>query len=484
MYYNTESKESSFLLSALTEENRFQNIDEFKSWFNFRKRANYFSVEQIPFSKFDNWFFEKDSQNLVHKSGKFFKIHGIRVRTNFGPVKQWEQPIINQPEIGILGIITKKFNGIRYFLMQAKMEPGNVNIIQLSPTVQATKSNYTQVHKGKLPPYLEYFLDKTKSKILIDQLQSEQGSRFLKKRNRNMIVEVEEDIPVYEDFCWLTLGQIKRLLSIDNFVNMDARSVLSRIPFVDEGLRRYYESSSLYEADSLQIFGREITGFHKDLLVSMIDTKHALHSSDEIISWFTELKTKYELTVENIALKDVSGWIRTEKEIFHESKRFFSIIAVSVEAGNREVTSWTQPLLKHSQYGLIGFLVKKINGVLHFLVQGKVEPGNLDVVELAPTVSCSDAEYRMQQHDRPPFLDIFMNAPPEYIRYSVIQSEEGGRFYHWQNRNMIVELPDSFSIEIPENYIWMTLNQIMEFTKFNNYFNIEARNILSCLSFI
>jgi oxidase EvaA len=77
-----------------------------------------------------------------------------------------------------------------------------------------------------------------------------------------------------------------------------------------------------------------------------------------------------------------------------------------------------------------------------------------------------------------------MNASPEQIRYSTIQSEEGGRFYHWQNKNMIVELEDSTPIEIPENYIWMPLNQIMEFTKFNNYFNIEARNILSCLSFI
>ena len=74
------------------------------------------------------------------------------------------------------------------------MEPGNVNIIQLSPTVQATKSNYTRVHKGKLPAYLNYFLDRKKSKFLVDLLQTEQGGRFLRKRNRNMLVEVDEDI--------------------------------------------------------------------------------------------------------------------------------------------------------------------------------------------------------------------------------------------------------------------------------------------------
>jgi oxidase EvaA len=152
-------------LSALTEENRFLKTPDFIHWFNSRETANLFSVEQISFDKLDKWYFEEDSQNLVHASGKFFKVEGIKVHTNFGPSKYWEQPIINQPEIGILGIITKKFDGIRYFLMQSKMEPGNININQLSPTVQATKSNYTQVHQGKLPAYLEYFLDRSKSII-------------------------------------------------------------------------------------------------------------------------------------------------------------------------------------------------------------------------------------------------------------------------------------------------------------------------------
>jgi oxidase EvaA len=299
-----------------------------------------------------------------------------------------------------------------------------------------------------------------------------------------MIVEVDNDIPLYDDFCWLTLGQIKKLLAIDNFVNMDARSVLSRIPFVDDELRMYYESMSLDENRGINVCEINLEGFHKDLFVSMIDRQHACHNVDEIISWFTELKTQYEMSTERIPLKHLSNWVHTEREIYHESGQFFSVIAVSVHAGSREVFSWTQPLLKHDSFGLIGFLVKKINGVSHFLVQGKPEPGNLDVVEMAPTVSCSGAEYRMQQPDKPPFLEIFMNASPDQIKYSSIQSEEGGRFYQWQNKNMIVELEDSDPIEVPDNFIWMTLNQIMDLTRYNNCFNIEARNILACLSFI
>ncbi|WP_244267592.1 NDP-hexose 2,3-dehydratase family protein [Bacteroides oleiciplenus] len=48
-----------------------------------------------------------------------------------------------------------------YCLMQAKIEPGNVNCIQISPTLQAIKSNYSCVHSGKLPNYLKYFVNES-----------------------------------------------------------------------------------------------------------------------------------------------------------------------------------------------------------------------------------------------------------------------------------------------------------------------------------
>ncbi|MDI6736017.1 MAG: NDP-hexose 2,3-dehydratase family protein [bacterium] len=474
---NLNSKESSFLLSTLVQENCFQTTGEFIRWFDFQKSSSQFLVEQIPFDKLDQWYFEKDTQNLIHVSGKFFKIEGIKVSTNFGSINEWNQPIINQPEIGILGILTRVFDGIRYFLMQAKMEPGNVNTIQLSPTVQATKSNYTKVHKGKLPFYLEYFLDRRKSNFLIDRLQSEQGGRFLRKRNRNMIIEINEEIPIYENFRWLTLGQIKSLLKINNFVNMDTRSVLSCIPFVDKQIKAYLKNSI-----SSRVFDYKIDNFSNDILISMIEDNRAINSLDEIISWFTELKTKYELHVKQIPLKDVSCWKRNDWEIAHDSKHFFTIIALSIQAGTREVFNWTQPLLKSTSCGLIGFITKKINGILHFLIQAKVEPGNMDIIDLAPTVSCSEPEFRLQQLPALPFLDILMNIPEDKIRYSTIQSEEGGRFYHFQNKSLIVELDESTNLDLPENYIWMTFGQIMKFVRYG-YFNIEARSLISQVNF-
>ena len=64
-----------------------------------------------------------------------------------------------------------------HFLIQAKIEPGNVNKVQLSPTIQATHSNFTKVHKGAAQNTLN-ISGAGKHKIIFDQIQSEQSSRF------------------------------------------------------------------------------------------------------------------------------------------------------------------------------------------------------------------------------------------------------------------------------------------------------------------
>ena len=81
-------------------------------------------------------------------------------------------------------------------------------------------------------------------------------------------------------------------------------------------------------------------------------------------------------------------------------------------------------------------------------------------------------------------VDRFIDADPARIRHSSIQSEEGGRFYHLRSRYMVVELPEGERLEIPDNYTWMTLAQLHNFVRYNNYLNIELRGLLACLSFI
>lgn len=472
-------RETAFLRSALTEFNPDMTTETCLDWMQEQKDVMSVDIRSIPFEQLKKWSFNPKMGDIEHESGKFFSIPGINVRTNWGSVPEWEQPIINQPEVGLLGIIAKQFNGILYFLMQAKCEPGNINGVQLSPTLQATKSNLSLVHKGKVPLFLEYFINLKRTKILFDQLQSEQGARFLRKRNRNIIIEISEEFSIPDNFCWLTLGQIKNLMRHDNVINMDARTVISGIPF------GHYQTETLDFFTSLVVPRLFSEDYQRKLFVSTLLSDSSLHSAEDILSWFANLKAKYDLFVEKKPLRDVRGWVRTENDIHHETGKYFTVIAVDVEISNREVARWTQPMVKSEQEGIIAFITKEINGVLHFLIQAKIEAGNLDVVEMAPTVQCITGDYRdVPNEQRPQYLDYILELPPKNIRYSVLQSEEGGRFYHEQNRNMIVEAGEDFPEEVPENFIWMTLNQLNQFIKFSNYVNIQARSLLSTIAFI
>lgn len=458
-------KHNPFLRSALTEKNSFISTEKIIDWLKDRNDAIKVKVTKIPFKELDHWFLDKENGILKHKSGQFFTIEGIRVNTNWGSVKEWEQPVINQPEIGYLGIITKEFNGVLYFLLQAKVEPGNVNNVQLSPTLQATKSNYTQVHKGVKPRYLEYFQNATKKEIILDQLQSEQGARFLRKRNRNIIIKIEDNIDIHEDFVWLTLGQIKKLIQNDNLINMDTRTVISGISF-----------EHFYTID------KKLNEFELGMLLSSNNRNNSKHTFDDIIKWITYLKCKYELSIKPKSIYDIKNWQVTPNDIRHKENKYFKVIAAQVEISNREVKNWSQPLVEPLQEGIIAFVVKKINGIYHFLVQAKLECGNFDIIEMAPTVQCITGSYK--QAKQVPYLNYILKVDKEQIRFDTLQSEEGGRFFREQNRSMIIEAEDSFLIEVPENYLWLTLHQLNYFLKFNNYLNIQARSLISAIKFI
>ena len=453
--------------SALSVDSTVASLDDFLTWFADYGRRAYTDVERIPLADLQGWSSDPATGNLHHHTGKFFSIEGLDVHVDGAAVTDWSQPIINQPEVGILGILMKEFNGVLHCLMQAKVEPGNRNGLQLSPTVQATRSNYTGVHRGRSVPYLEHFRATSRHHVLADVRQSEQGSWFHQKRNRNMIVEITEDVEVLDGFAWLTVAQVHQLLALDDVVNMDARTVLSCMPFAGLDLTRPFAPRG--------------SGFGSSLLRSCSDLAGARHGSEEILSWITDTRTRNELTATRIPLNQITGWHHDDGRIVHHSGRFFDVMGVHVTARGREISSWTQPMIQPHGTGIIAFLVRDIGGVLHALVHARVEPGYLDVVELGPTVQCTPENYAVLPPEaRPPLLDELLRAPQESIRYESIMSEEGGRFYHAQNRYLIVDSPLDESFDHPD-FRWMALHQLVDLLRHSNYLNVQARSLVACL---
>lgn len=431
----------------------FTSLSEFYDWFSGRNENNDFQVDIAPLDELDGWGADPDTGTLRHRSGKFFSVEGLAVEA--GSELAWSQPIINQPEIGILGIIVQRKGGSYYCLMQAKMEPGNVNLIQLSPTVQATRSNYMRVHQGNAVPYLEYFVSPPPSGVVFDSLQSEQGSWFLGKRNRNMIVEISDWLPPLEDFCWLRLDLLSELMRVPNLVNMDSRTVLSGLPFLDRDRRSF-------QTGERRPFSR--------------------HSFPELLSWFTEVKARRTLERYAAPLQQLPGWDYSSRRIERPDGKHFAIIGVDVKASNREVGQWSQPMLQPAGQGVIAFIGRYFEGTFHVLVNARTEAGTADIVEMGPTVACIPANYRnCPEEEKPPFLDVVLDSDPSEVLVDTVHSEEGGRFFQAESRYVVVDAGEEFSGEIPDDFCWMSVAQLTEFVQFGNHVNVAARCLLSCI---
>ncbi|MFF5496707.1 NDP-hexose 2,3-dehydratase family protein [Streptomyces aquilus] len=421
-------------------------VDDIHDWLRQRRKEGSFAVERIPFEELEDWSFAPETGNLVHRSGRFFTVEGLRVSIGEHPGRrEWQQPVIVQPEVGILGILTQEFGGVLHFLMQAKMEPGNPGLLQLSPTVQATYSNYTKVHNGASVRYLEYFTDPSRGRVLSDVLQSEHGAWFHRKRNRNMIVETTGPVAEHEDFRWLTLGQIHELLRHDNTVNLDARSVLAGL---------YVPS-----------------------------TPYALHSDTELLSWLAARRSTTPIRSERVPLSGLPGWTRGRFSIDHEDDLYFRTVAVSIWASNREVDHWTQPLIEPRGQGVVAFLTRTIEGVPHVLVQARAEGGFIDV-ELGPTVQCQPASHaHLPAASQPHFLHVATTAPPSRIRYSALHSEEGGRFLDSVSRYLIVDADECDApLDVPPGFRWISRDQLAALTQYSHYVSVQARTLLLCLN--
>ena len=128
-----------FLNSSLDLDGKYIKTNEVISWIRLQNEEVSVKVSKINLKKINNWIL--DEKELKHETDKFFKIIGIKVNNNILDKKKWCQPIIDQPEIGYLGFICKKIDNVLHFLVQAKIEPGNINYVQFSNVVEIVDSD-------------------------------------------------------------------------------------------------------------------------------------------------------------------------------------------------------------------------------------------------------------------------------------------------------------------------------------------------------
>ena len=408
-------------------------------WLNNQRKKQLLTVEKIDLSKLSKWVYSK--KEIYHKSNKFFKIAGVRIQSNFYNKKNWDQPIIVQNEIGILGII-KNVNTNKY-LLQAKVEPGNINKIQISPTVQATRSNYLRIHGGKTIPFLKYFKRKNRN----FSLQTEQAFRYYNKKNSNIITYVSKKIDLDEKFRWFSKIEIFNLLKEKNLINMDTLSVFS--------------------------------SFIKKKKIDF-----PLNNKKKLMKWKNSLNRKYFLNNRIISLNLIKNWNLTKKKIFHKTNNYFSVIGIKVKTNNREISDWSQPIIEGSKMAFVGYLIKKFKNTNHYLCRYILKPGSK-----MGTYTCSVNTSKFKGYKKSKDLTNFQKKliskyfiNSKNVLYDNILSDEGGRFYHSQIKYMACIMDKNQDIKLPECYIWLSQNQLIDLIH-KQKIDIEARLLFGIINF-
>lgn len=432
--------------------------EELFSWLEERKESLEVQLDRICLGECEPWFYDEKEGMIRNTKRTFFQITGLRQIKNSGEVI--EQPIILQSEIGFLGIICCKIHGVWHYLMQAKIEPGNVNNVQVSPTIQATKSNFTQQHGGQKPAFLEYFIHMPTRNVLVDQIQSEQSSRFLGKRNRNVILMVEKMITEPPTHRWMTLTQIKQFMRHDNLVNMDTRTVLACMPYV------------LLGADSDVPF-KDKMYFHKS--AGSLDRQTIV----DIYNQINDFKMFEKGKIERVPLFSLKDW-KMENDEFHYVGEFpFKVIFCKIAIEGREVSRWNQPLFAAAGIATFGLMCCDDKGILKFLVRIKPEIGCFDGAEIGPTIQKEAGSLEPEDGVSSIFWEKLQSH--ERVLADVLLSEEGGRFYQEQNRNVILLIDKNEIPVLPAGYVWSDYGTLNILTQTNNCLNIQLRNLLSIL---
>jgi oxidase EvaA len=222
-------------------------------------------------------------------------------------------------------------------------------------------------------------------------------------------------------------------------------------------------------------------------MLESIRDDNQINKLDYIIEWFNKKREESDMIVEEIGIKDLDKWDidHNSGNVKHESGGFFEVIGVKVSnTFDREVgkKGWTQPMIAKNPGGILGIIMKKINGIPHYLLQAKAEPGNIGKLQLSPTLQATTSNL-LKAHggSKPLFAEYFNEENNPKIIYAKWQSEDGGRFHLKSNYNMIVEIKEDDELKIPDSFIWVTLYQIKQLMKIENFIGPHVRGIISYL---
>lgn len=434
-------------------------------WLVRRRASTRLHVGRIPFSQCEGWI--QDEGALRHVTGRFFSIRGCRCESDLPHLDGLELPMVDQPEVGILGFVVRRDADGFEWLLQAKAEPGTVGGTQVGPTVQATWSNYMRVHGGAPTRMLDLFQDGGPAiRRWLDVEQSEQGDRFIGKYNRNMVVEVDAadlscDDPMWR---WFSARDVRAALLADFAINTDSRSVI------------FCADWALLADDGKLPFARHAGqgGFGEILLNSLAAASPAL--LDDAIGRLERARQRGAVRLKCVPLHALGTW-RVDDMGIHPLPPLKDpcVQAFAVQTDVREVSAWCQPLMTNVELGRIVLLCAVREGVLRFMLNISFEPGLREGAQFTPSFVSGIG------HANPSGVEALLARSDAYVHASARQSDEGGRFMHSVAEYSLVEVPAGAAESFAEGVVWVDLGTLRGMASQRGLLTNELRSAASML---
>ncbi len=414
-----------------------------KEWLKRYRAALTFEESTIDFADSDQWQWEERKAVLSHHKGKFYSIVGFSKDCQ-------SRPMIDQPEVGTQGFVVCEFDGELQILAQARTEPGNLHVVELGPTIQATWSNYSRAHAGRKTLLLDLFHehDREDVTVLADVVLPELGSFFFRKYNRNIIISVASPEGfASERFRWIPLSTMIELFQHDHVINNDARLV----------------------------FGL--------LIKTMVQSQLTVHLNqrDELLSALKQKQDHWKDDVERIPLNQLTQWTIGGGEITPCNDAGYKVIQLRVRASDREVLLWDQPMIQTLDTGLVLLLIRRANNAYEICLEFKSELGNEKGVLLGPSLSLTTVAHL----DRYPEIRAACADPSASCLAAHRCSEEGGRFYRSINEYRIVDVSNvdvaAMNKSLGDSHTWVDLDVAIDLFDAVHVLSDDCRGVLSVL---
>ena len=197
-------------------------------------------------------------------------------------------------------------------------------------------------------------------------------------------------------------------------------------------------------------------------------------------SWRASAVAENEFQTQPIAFAELEEWLFRDGRFVHRSGGFFELAGLRTEARHPYLDGQEQLVICQRTIAINGLLIRHTADECEILLQGRVEPGNVGGMQLAPTVQSTEANYRRLHGGKPTaFIDHFIADDVTFV-YDALQSEEGSRYLGKYNRNA-VRLLGTQELEPLANFRWVPFEQIKRAVETPNILNTDCRSLLFCL---